>query len=633
MKKDDGHDFHDGSKPSAANAREVESDDVVAADTLESADMLSRQYGSEGQSSPAALPCTQSTVVGVATAASVVEKDDENLSVAIGRSSTNNLSTGPLVKSRISRNASAEIQPGAVAIAGIDSERSITAESINHALLHTPTQHLRETAEVTLSEIFGALESAASAPESHPSTVSTEDAASERPRSVLVQAELVPPVIQAISVTIDEEQTHHHEFAEQYQQYNCNNRSETDAWCGQCPQNRSFWIAVIIGVFVALAIVIPATVILNPNSSAVDEVPAQTSTEATFDYPCYTSTYDLLWAQVRDLEASNFTKTKDQYIVCPGSYIKIGTFRNPAKNDYEIIDGDHPLTAITNDTVIQCGLDGSRDNLCFLDGGFSQVMMQRVVPGIEPHNPKAKEIFFTQRLTVHNVTFRGFTFTGKTSTIGSLRGVSFLLSQSGNVTVEDCLWTDLTPASQIIAVGQNVYQASEAGGFEEVPIHSAELTIRNCHFDNIVYDAPLILSDEQIVHVENCTFANLTVSALPEYQCMNGQGCASLLACMYDSKCSISNSCVFNVETLGPGLTYFDLLQSVIAPAIAGNESEDAAASASDMVKARLSSYNNYVDDASVVSCEVIIVDSQNSSITDCFDGLAFGAGQCSLWL
>lgn len=124
-------------------------------------------------------------------------------------------------------------------------------------------------------------------------------------------------------------------------------------------------------------------------------------------------------------------------------------------------------------------------------------------------------------LTVHNVTLRGFTFTGIIQSSGAMAGLSFLFSQPGSVTVEDCHWKDVTTVATLIAVGQNDYQASAAGGFVNTPSRSSSLTLRNCHFDTIVYDFPLIYSHDQIVAVENCTFRDIRVSVLPELSCNN----------------------------------------------------------------------------------------------------------------
>lgn len=219
-----------------------------------------------------------------------------------------------------------------------------------------------------------------------------------------------------------------------------------------------------------------------------------------------------------------------------------------------------------------------------------------------------------------------------------MAGLSFIMSQSGSVMVEDCHWKDMTTVATLIAVGQNDYQSSSAGGFVEVPSRSSSLTLRNCHFENIVYDFPLIYSHDQIVVVENCTFKDIHISLLPELSCNNWRfgGCANAMTCLYDAACSISNSCFQNVETDGPGLLIFEKYENALVAGGAQNSMD----MGTESFEATLLSYNNFLDVKSdvYVDCEMVVLgfnphaqgDNQSGQDNfECHAGLAFQASQC----
>jgi hypothetical protein len=272
--------------------------------------------------------------------------------------------------------------------------------------------------------------------------------------------------------------------------------------------------------------------------------------------------------QVRNLRLPSRLPKLNPFILAIHCFVMyFSTFINVG-GDYSIVKGDHPLIVVAPNTVVQCGLDGHRNNSCVLNGGFLQVLLQTQLPGIK--HEVSDYGFLEKNYIVDNVTIRGLTFTGDTVASGPLEGLSFLMSQSGNVTIEDCRWTDMTAVSNIIGVGKNKFQASQIGGFADVPKHSAELIIRNCQFDNIVYDNPMIHTQTQTIHVENCKFINITTSLLPNVNCgsLNFGGCAMLLACENGGKCSFSQSCIENVGTLGPGLLYGSSPNNFIPPKV-----------------------------------------------------------------
>jgi hypothetical protein len=304
-----------------------------------------------------------------------------------------------------------------------------------------------------------------------------------------------------------------------------------------------------------------------------------------------------------------------------------------------------------NDTTIQCGLDGRQENSCVLDGGLVQVIMQTNIPGIALDD-RIIEAFGGKEssdLTVHNVTLRGFTFTGITKDGGSLSGLSLLLSQPGNVTVEDCRWTDMTSVFSIVAVGQNDYQASESGGYEEIPTHSSMLTIRNSQFVKIVYDHPIFFTRNQIVIVQNCTFSDISVSVMPDLTCEDWGlgGCANVMTCLGNAACFLSDSCFHNVETSGARLILYEKRENSLAfvpqypltPESAAfldltkNETGD------NSFQMALSKYNNFLDKESSIDCEVTVLGFRletyrgNESLEsmECYDDLSFEAKQCLL--
>jgi len=296
--------------------------------------------------------------------------------------------------------------------------------------------------------------------------------------------------------------------------------------------------------------------------------------------------------------------------------------------------------ALAPNTVVQCGLDGHRNNACILEGGFVQVLMQTQVPGIDVGI--SDHLFLERNLTVDNVTIRGFTFTGISESVAIFGGLSFLLSQSGNVTVEDCRWTDMTAPTNVVYVGRNDYQQSEAGGYTDVPKLSSQLVLRNCQFDNIVYDNSLISTWDQIVHVQNCTFVNLSTSLLTSDDCYRQGKCSRLLRCLADAKCSLSESCIENMETRGPGLILAQKAGNLVTapPGVLQNDDNGSMSNvSSSSLESVLASYNNYYlnnNDGLLeqVSCEVAIanagIDGDSGLTPRCYQDLAFEASECS---
>ncbi|KAG7373863.1 hypothetical protein IV203_012958 [Nitzschia inconspicua] len=570
-------------------------------------------------------------------------------------------------KSRDEHDRSA--QPGAVSVPGIGQE---TQRDSGHQSLEDDSVDQQHDSVTSNSEdhrrgsqFQDASSSLVSENQQVEPNVESQRQEETDPTSFLVEAELVAPPVEAVSVVIDEEQRPQQPHTTTGEQDVSNSQSvrsrrkmEKSSRREQERTRRSKrWIYLLVTFVIVMVVIAVIWVIVDINtnrgdtndSNRIGQTPVFDSSD-DFEYECFTSTRELLLAQIDDFIESRYTQTKDLYIICPGSNIQIGVFANPAVNDYNITGGDQPLMALMNDTTIQCGLDGRRENSCILEGGFVQVIMQTRIPGIEPDDALlVKWLHENDPLTVHNVTFRGLTFTGVMKGSGWLMGVSFLLSQPGNVTVEDCLWTNMTTNGNILAVGQNEYQASAAGGFEEIPTHSAMLTIRNCQFETIVYDQPMIAAKSQVAVVENCTFSDITVSALPSLIC-GGQlleGCASIMTCLGDAACFLSNSCFHRVKVLGHALIIFEKYENALAVApqfpdagtlliSIGNETN-----AETTFTSAVSNYNNFLDDESRtdLSCELIILgldwDSQSNNqllaSMECYNDLAFQAGLCSL--
>ena len=370
----------------------------------------------------------------------------------------------------------------------------------------------------------------------------------ETPTSTpMIEAELVTPPVHAYhvhQVHIDEERDHsvtplEIEFSS----------LGTDEMEKKNQRQRRYRVtAVVVTVFVAIAVIVAATV---PNfRDANDEGATSSEISTTYPYPCFTSTYDLLIAQLdHDPQASD----SNPYIICPGTRIPIGTFQNPAKQEYNFVGGDYPLVIIRENVTIQCGLDGSRDNGCFLDGGFIQMLLDGRIP-----SRNGTIIHFSP--TIDNMVIRGVTFTGQMRDSGSFLSNSITMGHPGtNIRFEDCEWSSLTVNHGLIALYRNLFQISAGLPLDD---QSMDVTFDGCSFRNITYDAALFYSESHNITLTDCTFENLELSSLHRTTCQiyhpDGdwvydfkEGCAGLMYCSVGAYCQVHDVCVEDTEWVG----------------------------------------------------------------------------------
>ena len=317
-------------------------------------------------------------------------------------------------------------------------------------------------------------------------------------------------------------------------------------------------------------------------------------------YDCYDSTLKIAMAQIKMTKAehaqedsnyhsrrryrsssSSSQPSSRTFIICPNTKIPIGSLADPDAGDYRIVNGDYPLTALTDSIEIRCGLNGHRDNQCVLDGGFLQVLLHPSLPG------ELGEMTAVNR--TDNVVFRGITFTGQLGKGGgddesivenksgsgssnsshaviskhSIGGVSVLANNPGhNITFVDCEWKDVVAPRGLIQVGDDnnpwastfspttdvtfedcTFSNIEIGSSKDdtppmIGVYGEAVTIRRSIFQDILYPA-----------IEPRSGSNSTIGAM-----LGGNGtlasssgmerCHGLLCCFERSDCALEDICV-----------------------------------------------------------------------------------------
>lgn len=426
----------------------------------------------------------------------------------------------------------ASLQPGAVAVAGAERLQSGgEPDGDEQSLFCSPTVALLPNDDQ---------ENHSTDNQKRTSIVDNEgDSASP-----VIEAELVTAPIEALHVAIDEEstlftQTQAHPFEMEHAPSSHNHSSDHRKRYSP----NFFLLLALFGIIVLCAISIPLTLSRRADSEA--------AAAPRFPYPCYTSTWKILEAQLSD------QPTPEAYILCPGTKIQIGTFRNPALDDYAIVRGDYPITAIRENVTIQCGIDGKQENNCILHGGFMQVLTIQTIPLPEDQEEK---LFFDP---IDNFEIRGITFTGILENTGPFKGQSVALSQPGkNIRFKDCLWVDIA-VEALISVHRNYFQI--VFGLDLDPL-SIEVTFEDCTFKDIVHSLPLLMVISQIVTFRRCRFQYISPSVLVYDTCSLGgiyeadrdiyfrEGCASLLYADINAVIELEDLCLEGVDTFAPGL-------------------------------------------------------------------------------
>jgi hypothetical protein len=458
-----------------------------------------------------------------------------------------------------------------------------------------------------------------------------EDSTSDPIAIPMVQAELVAPPVEAYHVSIDEEHATHAVGFNGSSPFELEQEPErmgriNTVWYNLKARRFSLRCSIFIAlltVAVTFAITIPLTTI-NSTDSTSGSFGAQSVTSPTsaptFPYPCYTSTFDILRDQI------NEETIPDAFVICPGTLIQVGTFRDPAANDFTFVDGDYPIVAVRENVVIQCGLDGRRENNCTMDGGFMQVLTTQDIP-VDPYEFG----FVILDTPVDNFTVRGVTFTGQPINAGPFEGLSVMLCHPAkNIRFEDCLWRDISAQNGLIGVYQNAFQDVVNRTLQD---GSIDVTLSGCAFENIVYDAPLIYTVEQSVALERTVFEGVSLSFLVAGECRFGtkdvsvlydDGCAGLLYCGPGSVCSMNDVCVFEFEYNGPSIV------NVAENAVFTSNSLFLSSTAEDIVNVE----HNFGGlqpgtESPSDTCELTFVSLANSTVSNCTD--IFTAPTCPL--
>jgi len=185
--------------------------------------------------------------------------------------------------------------------------------------------------------------------------------------------------------------------------------------------------------------------------------------------------------------------------------ITVGNFKNVHTDDYSIVDGDYPLTIISPNTVIQCGVDGKRSNNCTLDVGFAHVL-------IEHYYAYPRGNAYIEIDNIDNSIIRGMTFTGSIQDAQPIMGTSVSVGvPTTSLTFDNCLWMQVSSFG-LVMVTTNQFQNSY-GYF--LPSQSARVVITDSFIEDIVYDGPIFYVADQILEARDTRMHNVTKTAFP----------------------------------------------------------------------------------------------------------------------
>jgi hypothetical protein len=346
------------------------------------------------------------------------------------------------------------------------------------------------------------------------------------------------------------------------------------------------WLISVVVFVLIISIVSTTTVVLKRKERTLTNM-------EKYGYDCFNTTTDMISAQLNDFVLSNYTETNDRYTICPGTNTSVESFQQ-GERPLDVREGfEYPLTVIAPNTVVECGMKDYKSNNkniqnenmkpCTLTGGFRQVAIQPW------YNPSASKTVVTKddptlifeewtnvaeaifQLNFTNVTIRGFTFTGDIQNRGNKYGHSVLIDQPGDITLEDCHWTKFVIREGLALVTTQWQDILEQQQPEPLPLpkHSTKLTFRNCEFDNIEYNLPLLIAEDQILVVENCTFTDLSVTPTPDtdscgqYTEWGSDKCGYGIGCTGVSSCYIQDSCMSNFDVSGNDWVYESISATV----------------------------------------------------------------------
>jgi hypothetical protein len=384
------------------------------------------------------------------------------------------------------------------------------------------------------------------------------------PSVVLLEAELVTQPIEAYHVSIDEVHIRPPEAVSLRVPFDIEDHSWHDIegkqslWHSISSRRYSLGFSITMGlVIVGVICVIAVPIVLMKEGQEKEETvqgmgAAEPTQSPTHPYPCYTSTVDILRAQMLDKQLP------EAFIVCPNTVIEVGRLKDPAFNDFSFVDGDYPLIPIRENVKIMCGIDGRRENRCILDGGFLQVVTLQQYPSPDDGSWQYIEN------PVHNFTVCGFTFTGRIVDQAPFGGTSVILSHPAeNVRFQDCQWVGISGTQELIGIYRNYFQL-----LLDLPLEgrSIDATFSDCLFDDIVFDIPIIYVWNQSITIERTIFRDISPSPLRElcqfqtgYQpgtfiefTERAEVCSSLLVCGSGASCIMNDICVYDFANETP---------------------------------------------------------------------------------
>jgi hypothetical protein len=431
------------------------------------------------------------------------------------------------------------IQPGAFAVAGMSStsqdnaiEMSAFSNNEERGQSNEVSSHQEQLAETGTH--FSSFPQPSSWQENGVSTP-------------MVEAQLVDPPVEAMKVVVDED---HGGDVEAHREQASESAlgADSEQQLLSNPRNRTITIGLALLV-VVLAVVIPTSIVFKRDQED-EKVSASTQTgesersRPAYPYECYWNNNDLIGAQINNPDQKRF-------IMCPGTHTKIGRMEDPANGKTNITNGDVMMMILRDNIEVLCGENGSVENNCVLDGGFLQVLLQRVDDDdIIPVGTGAR---------VDTVLIRGMTFTGDIFIDPFVGGASIVASHPGeNIRFVDCRWENMTALQGVVHAGVNPYQLSSVNLGYELP-KSNEIDVRfvNCTFRNISYGGGCFISAyEQRVAVERCSFSDIRLAPFTS-RCEGAVAaiaeevdswCHSLISCEGNASCAIRDICVDDFE-------------------------------------------------------------------------------------
>jgi hypothetical protein len=283
--------------------------DVLEADvsTALAATVMSVEHGQNDDGT--AKTSERSNRHSLATDSDAADTDATNIQIA-GHGESSNVVDYSSKRRNMLQEPS--LHPGAVAVSGM---RQQNTENIQHTPERIVEINRRQSPSVEEERPW---------PEDHAFVSSQsygkeqEDSGDERQNQIdrssyLIEAELVSPPIQAVSVMIDEEQPHNPHLEQRLgsSMQGSDRKEMPDPASDETTRQLKRWIYGLVTIVAILFVIVLASVvvaIVTKSRDPNDSVAPTEDTAATFDNHCYRSTRDLLLAQIDDFVESRKTK-------------------------------------------------------------------------------------------------------------------------------------------------------------------------------------------------------------------------------------------------------------------------------------------------------------------------------------